>query len=34
LQAIKDVSQSLVALAVHYVEVDPRVGERAAKAEN
>src|SRR5215207_5273387 len=34
LQAIEDVCQSLIVLAVHKVEVDPRIGERATEAED
>jgi hypothetical protein len=34
LQAIKDVGQSLVALPVDKVEIDPRVGKRTAKAQD
>src|SRR5215213_4826707 len=34
LQAVKDVGQSLVALPVHEVEIDPRVGKRPAKAKD
>src|SRR5688572_3548721 len=34
LQAIENVCQSLIALAVHKVEIDPRVGERAAEAKD
>ena len=34
LQAIEDVGQSLVALPVHEVEINPRVGKRATEAKD